>query len=252
MGGICNGIALHGGARPYCATFLIFHDYHRPSVRLSGLMGLPVTWIYTHDSVFLGEDGPTHQPIATLLALRSIPNLDVWRPADAAETAEAWKATILRKDGPSSLVLTRQGLPIYDRTAFGAVSGVHRGGYVLRDTDGTPDVLLLATGSEVATCVDAANNLAARNIQARVISLPCRERFWAQDTDYRDSVLTPGVPRVSLEAGVTLGWERWTGSDGLCLGIDTFGHSAPASVIADKLGFTGDQVAAKAAAHIGR
>jgi transketolase len=252
MGAICNGIALHGGARPYCATFLIFHDYHRPSVRLSGLMGLPVTWIYTHDSVFLGEDGPTHQPIATLLALRSIPNLDVWRPADAAETLEAWKATILRKDGPSSLVLTRQGLPIYDRSTLGAVDGVHRGGYVLRDTDGNADVLLLATGSEVATCMDAAELLSSRGIQARVVSLPCRERFWAQDSDYRNSVLTPGVPRVSLEAGVTLGWERWTGSDGLCLGIDTFGHSAPASVIAEKLGFTGAQVADRAAAHIGR
>jgi len=238
MGSVCNGLALHGGARPYAATFLMFHDYQRPAVRLSGLMNLPVTWIYTHDSVFLGEDGPTHQPIATLLALRSIPNMEVWRPGDANETVTAWRAA-LENRGPTSLILTRQGLPISDQDTGDAVHG----GYVIRDTDGAPDVCLLATGSEVATCIDAAANLADRGIAARVVSLPCRERFWKQPATYRDSVLPPGIPRVSVEAGVTLGWERWTGENAAHVGIDTYGHSAPAAVIAEKLGFTGPHVA---------
>lgn len=247
MGAICNGMALHGGLRPYAATFLMFHDYMRPSVRLSALMGLPCTWIYTHDSVFLGEDGPTHQPIATLLALRAIPRMEVWRPGDATETVVAWKAALERGDAPTSLVLTRQGLPVLSETQ---TSGAVRGAYVLADVD-NPHVILIGTGSEVATCVDAAQELASRGVRARVVSMPCRERFDKQDADYRSSVLPADVVKVSLEAGVTLGWDRWTGSSGLPLGIDDFGHSAPASVIAEKLGFTGTAVADRVVAHLG-
>jgi transketolase len=238
MGAICNGMVLHGGVRPYSATFLMFHDYQRPSVRLSGLMNVPVTWIYTHDSVFLGEDGPTHQPIATLLALRAIPNMEVWRPGDANETIVSWRAA-LERYGPTSLILTRQALPVIGSDTSGAAMG----GYVLVDLDGTPDVCLLGTGSEVATCMDAAKVLASRGISARVVSLPCRERFWGQSAEYKASVLPAGIPRVSVEAGVTLGWERWTGENAAHVGIDTYGHSAPAGVIAEKLGFTGENVA---------
>jgi len=248
MGSICNGMVLHGGTRPYSATFLMFHDYQRPAVRLSGLMNIPVTWIYTHDSVFLGEDGPTHQPIATLLALRAIPNMEVWRPADANETNVSWRAA-LENQGPTSLILTRQGLPVLTAAD---TDGASSGGYVLVDSDGAPDVCLLGTGSEVATCVDAAKILASRGISARVVSLPCRERFWRQSNEYKASVLPAGVPRVSVEAGVTLGWERWTGDNSAQVGIDTYGHSAPASVIAEKLGFTGDNVANVAQNLLGR
>ena len=248
MGAICNGLALHGGARPYSATFLMFHDYQRPAVRLSALMNIPVTWIYTHDSVFLGEDGPTHQPIATLLALRAIPNMEVWRPADANETKISWRAA-LENRGPTSLILTRQNLPTI---AASDTSGAVKGGYVLVDTDSAPDVCLLGTGSEVETCVAAAKVLATRGVAARVVSLPCRERFWSQSREYKASVLPTGVPRVSVEAGVTLGWERWTGDHSAHVGIDTFGHSAPADVIAEKLGFTGDNVANVAQKLLGK
>ncbi len=245
MGAICNGIALHGGAIPYGATFLMFHDYQRPALRLGALMGTPSLWIYTHDSVFLGEDGPTHQPIATLLALRAIPNVQVWRPGDANETVTAWKAALTRTDGPTSLILTRQGLPVFEAAD---TAGAERGGYVLSDCDGTPAVVLMGTGSEVATCIDAQAVLKERGIAARVVSLPCRELFWKQDDAYKASVLPDGIPRVSVEAAVTLGWERWVGANGASVGIDTFGHSAPAGVIAEKLGFTGASVADRAQA----
>ncbi len=248
MAALCNGIALHGGLRAYDATFLMFHDYMRPAVRLGALMKMPVVHIYTHDSVFLGEDGPTHQPISTLLALRAIPNVDVWRPGDAAETIEAWKAALRKTDGPSALILTRQGLPVLDHTELADPGGAARGGYVLSDCEGDAQVCLLGTGSEVATCLDAQQVLAAQGIRSRVVSLPCRERFWAQDSDYKHGVLPMGVPRLSVEAGVTLGWERWVGDNGDCIGIDDFGHSAPASVIAENLGFTSAHVAERAAA----
>lgn len=247
MGAICNGMALHG-LRPYGATFLAFHDYQRPAVRMAAQMELPVVFIYTHDSVFLGEDGPTHQPVATLLALRSLPNVAVWRPADAPETVQAWKAALNRTDGPTALVLTRQSLPIFEHADAPAASSAQRGGYVLKDSPITPRVCLLATGSEVATCMEAQAVLAQRGVHARVVSLPCRELFLEQDAAYRDSVLPPGVPRLSVEAAVTLGWERWTGTDGDQVGIDTYGHSAPAPVLAEKLGLTGAAVAARAEA----
>ncbi|MCB9671714.1 MAG: transketolase [Alphaproteobacteria bacterium] len=241
MGAICNGISLHGGALPYGATFLMFHDYQRPALRLAALMGTPGVWIYTHDSIFLGEDGPTHQPVSTLLAIRALPRVRVWRPADATETVTAWKAALTYDRGPSVLVLTRQGLPTLHASADAA-----RGGYVVEDGGDAPDVCLLGTGSEVETCLDAARILAADGVKARVVSLPCRELFWEQDAAYKASVLPAGVPRLSVEAAVTLGWERWTGTDGAQVGLDDFGHSAPAEVLAEKLGFTGAAVAARA------
>ena len=246
MGSICNGISLHGGLRPYNATFLAFHDYQRPAVRMSALMELPVLYIYTHDSIFLGEDGPTHQPVATLLALRSLPNTSVWRPADAAETAIAWRESLATRRGPSALILTRQGLPVLDRSSFASAEGAARGGYVLADSAGPPDVCLLATGSEVATCLAAREVLAERGLSARVVSLPNRERFLAQDAAYQSDVLPADVPRVAVEAAVTLGWERWTGAGGAIIGIDTFGASAPGGVLAEKFGFTAANVASTA------
>ncbi|MDG1482067.1 MAG: transketolase [Myxococcota bacterium] len=237
MAAICNGMSLHGGISPYCATFLVFHDYMRPSVRLSGLMGLPVTYVYTHDSIFLGEDGPTHQPVEHLMAMRGIPNLYVVRPADAAETVEAWKMALTRHSGPVALSLTRQGLPLLDHTTLGCASGLHKGGYVLSEADhGTPAAVIIATGSEVALALDAQAALSAEGVSVRVVSMPCCEAFEEQSAEYRRAVLPAGVPRVSVEAGITLGWERYVGLEGKAVGINRFGASAPASVLADKLG----------------
>lgn len=241
MAAIANGLALHGGVRPYVATFLVFHDYMRPSVRLSCLMGQPVLYIYTHDSVFLGEDGPTHQPIETLLAMRALPGLEVWRPADANETAAAYTEILKRTDGPCALVLTRQNLPHLPAPAPAEIA---RGAVVRRDPDhGPPQVVLLATGSEVSLCLDAAEVLAGQGIQARVVSLPCLERFEALDQATRDTILPPGVPRVSVEAGATLGWRHLVGESGRAFGIDDFGLSAPAADIAEALGFSPDNIA---------
>jgi len=248
MGGICNGLALHGGLLPFAATFLVFHDYMRPAVRLSALMQQQVVYVYTHDSIFLGEDGPTHQPIETLLAMRAVPGVKVIRPADASETTEAWKAALRYTDGPTCIVLTRQGLPTLDRTAFPTADGLHRGGYVLRHGD---DVTLVATGSEVPLALDAADALDAQGIQARVVSMPDREAFLAQDASYKASVLGT-APRVSIEAGVTLGWGSIVGLEGASIGIDHFGASAPASVLAEKFGFTVDNVVATVHRVLGR
>ncbi len=247
MAAICNGISLHGAHIPYAATFLMFHDYMRNAVRLSSLMHQGVIYIYTHDSVFLGEDGPTHQPVETLCAMRSIPGLRVLRPADAAETVVAWQLAIERRDGPTALSLTRQGLPVLDRESLASADGARQGGYVLSDTDGPADVVLIGTGSEVATLLAAQTELSARGIAARVVSMPSTELFLEQSQAYRDSVLPPGSRRVSLEAGVTLGWHRFVGDQGLAIGIDRFGWSAPANVIADKIGFTGPKVADRVA-----
>ncbi len=239
MASIANGMSLHGGIRPYVATFLVFHDYMRPSVRLSCLMKQPVVYVYTHDSVFLGEDGPTHQPIETLLALRALPGLHVYRPADANETAHAWKAALSRTDGPSALVLTRQNLPNQPVLPHGAMAD---GAYVIRDV-ADPKVVMIATGSEVPLCLDAADLLATQGVAARVVSMPCVERFLALSADKRDAILPPGVPRVSVEAGRTYGWERIVGDTGRSFGIDDFGLSAPAEVIAEELGFTPANIA---------
>ncbi len=245
MGAVVNGMAIHGGLRPYGATFLVFSDYMRPAVRLAALMEAPSLWIWTHDSVFLGEDGPTHQPIEHLMSLRAIPGLWVVRPADAGETAEAWEMVANRHDGPSALVLTRQSLPVLDRS--GREGQVSRGGYVLRDGD---DAVIVATGSEVWVALEAAELLAADGREVRVVSLPCWEAFFAQDEAYRDEVLGNGIPRVSLEAGATLGWERIVGRTGLTIGIDRFGASAKWQDIAEHLGFTPRAVAEKVAAWL--
>lgn len=236
MAAICNGLSLHGGVRPFCATFLVFYDYMRPSVRLSALMGQPVVYIYTHDSVWLGEDGPTHQPIEHLMAMRGVPGLWVVRPGDPTETVEAWKMALARTDGPTALVLTRQNLPNLDRGVYGAVELFHRGAYVLAEADGETAAVLIATGSEVELALRARNALQADGVPTRVVNMPCWEAFEAQDADYQRSVLPRGLPTVSVEAGITLGWQRWTGARGASVGIDRFGASAPGAVVADKLG----------------
>lgn len=246
MAAAANGMALHGGVRPYVATFLAFHDYMRPSVRLAALMGQPVIYIYTHDSVYLGEDGPTHQPIEHLAAMRAMPNLTVIRPCDGDETVEAWKAALARTTGPTALVLTRQNLPHLERTASPA-SDLHKGGYVLSEAaGGAPQVVLIGTGSEVETALQAQQLLAEGGVAARVVSLPSWELFAEQDAAWRASVLPAGVPRVSVEAGTTFGWQGLVGLDGACVGIDRFGASAPGSVVAAELGITAEAVASAA------
>ncbi|WP_370961436.1 transketolase [Amycolatopsis sp. cg9] len=240
MGSILNGIALHGGTRPYGATFLIFSDYMRPPVRLAALMKAPVTYVWTHDSIGLGEDGPTHQPIEQLSALRAIPGLNVVRPADANETAYAWKAVLEDIHHPSGLALTRQNVPVLEGTS---AEGVAKGGYVLADSDGTPDVVLIATGSEVQLAVEAKKTLEADGVQARVVSMPCVEWFDAQDKEYRDSVIPPSVKaRVSVEAGIAQSWHRFTGDAGVNVSIEHFGASADAATLFREFGFTAEAV----------
>ena len=249
MAGISNGMALHGGLQPYAGTFLVFSDYLRPSLRLSALMEQPVVYVFTHDSIGLGEDGPTHQPIEHLMALRAIPNLTVLRPADANEAREAWKVAVTATDEPTALVLTRQKLPVFDRSRLAPAEGVQRGAYVLRETEGTPDVLLIGTGSEVQHALGAADELAEDDIAAQVVSMPSWERFAAQPAAYRHEVLPPEVTaRVSVEAGVTQGWERYIGTKGRAIGVDRFGASAPGEVNMEKYGFTAANVAEEARA----
>jgi transketolase len=250
MAGVLNGMALHGGVRPYGATFLVFSDYARPAIRLAALMGLPVVYVFTHDSIGLGEDGPTHQPVEHLAALRAIPGLVVIRPADAAETAAAWRTALLRRGGPTALVLTRQKLPALAREGTGAVEGVARGGYVLAEaTGGAPRVVLLGTGSEVALCVAARALLEGEGIPVRVVSVPCVELFAAQAADYRAAVLPPAVrARVAVEAGRSVGWHRWVGDGGDVVGLEHFGASAPAERLFAEFGFTPEHVAARARA----
>jgi transketolase len=245
MGGIANGIAYHGGFIPYDATFLTFSDYMRGAVRLSALAGLHVIDVWTHDSVGLGEDGPTHQPVEHYAALRAIPNLWFVRPGDANETAAAWALAVERRGGPVALALTRQKLPVLPGTAEKARDGVMRGGYVLREAGGGgPVLILIGTGSELQLAVAAADALETDGIPTRVVSLPCWERFDAQDQAYRDTVLPPTVrKRVSVEIGVSHGWERWVGDEGAIIGLDHFGASAPAGTIFEHFGFTADRVA---------
>ena len=237
MGAIANGITLHGGARGYGATFLTFSDYMRPSVRLGALMGTPAIWLWTHDSVFLGEDGPTHQPVEHLAALRSIPNLNVVRPADPTEVAVSWELALNAESTPTALILTRQGLPVPASPPDRGL--VAKGAYVRRP--GT-DLVLVATGSEVPLAEQVADRLADRGISARVVSMPCAEIFLDQDAAYQADVLGRGLPIASIEAGVTFGWERFTGTEGLRIGIDRFGLSAPAGDIAQELGLTPEAV----------
>jgi len=242
MSAIMNGIALHGGFRPYGATFLIFMEYARNAVRMAALMKQPVIFVYTHDSIGLGEDGPTHQPVEQLTALRVTPNLDTWRPCDAVESAVAWKAAIERTDGPAALVFSRQGLPHQQRDGE-QLAGIERGGYILRDCEGTPQAILLATGSEVGLAMDAADTLSEAGRRVRVVSLPCAELFARQDAAYRESVLPSDVlARVAIEAGHPDYWYRWVGLDGRVVGMNSFGESAPANLLMQQFGFTVDNV----------
>jgi len=247
MGAIANGIALYGGFIPYAATFLTFSDYMRGSIRLAALSRLGVIYVWTHDSVALGEDGPTHQPIEQVAALRAMPGLDVIRPGDPNEAAAAWVCAVERRDGPTALIMTRQKLPVLDGTAEKARSGVARGGYVLRDASGdatTPDLILIATGSELQLAFGAATALEREGIRSRVVSLPCWERFEAQEAGYRESVLPRAIQgRIAIEALSPFGWERYAGIDGVIVGVDHFGASAPGDEILRRFGFTVDRVA---------
>jgi len=250
MGAILNGMARHGGIIPYGATFLIFSDYMRASIRLAALMGIRVVYVFTHDSIGVGEDGPTHQPVEHLAALRAIPNLHVLRPADANETAAAWKMALERITGPSALVLTRQKLPVLPHAAVYRDGNVYRGVYIYEEgAGGSPSVILLASGSEVHVALAAKKLLEADGVSARVVSFLCRERFEEQPASYREAVLPPSVrARVSVEAGSTFGWERYIGERGISVGIDRFGASAPGDRLFREFGFTPENVAAKAIA----
>ncbi|CAG0935985.1 transketolase [Thermoflexales bacterium] len=243
MGSLSNGLALHGGVIPFTATFLQFADYMRPAIRLAALMEQRVIFVFTHDSLFLGEDGPTHQPVEHLAALRTIPNLTVIRPADANEAAVAWQIAIERQHGPTALIFSRQTMPTFDRAVVAPAERVRKGGYVLIDTEGTPDLILIASGSEVALAAGARDELAKRGLRARVVSLPSWELFDAQPRDYRESVLPPFVKsRLAIEAGVAQGWHKYVGDHGKIMSIERFGASAPYPVLAEKFGFTVDAV----------
>ena len=243
MGAITNGLAAHGGIiRPYSATFLTFSDYMRPAMRIASLMAVPSVYVFTHDSIGLGEDGPTHQPVEHVMSLRAIPQLYVFRPADANETAGAWHTTMMLEYSTAALIFTRQDLPVLEN-AERIREGVAHGGYVLADCDGTPQVILLSSGSEVHIAHDAYKQLMNEGIKTRVVSLPCWELFAEQPDDYKESVLPAAVTaRVSIEAGVTLGWERWIGAKGESIGVDRFGASAPYKRIYEEYGLTADAV----------
>jgi len=253
MGAVLNGLALDG-LRPFGSSFLIFSDYMRPPIRLAALMRLAVIYIYTHDSIGLGEDGPTHQPVEQLIGLRAVPGLITLRPADANEVVEAWRVIVGLKDNPACLVLSRQPLPTLDRSRYADASGVARGGYILADAPSArPDVILIGTGSEVALCLAAAEILARENIAARVVSLPSWELFDRQDEDYRNSVLPKSVrARVSVEAASTCGWERYAGMDGAMLGMHRFGASAPIKDVMKAFGFTADHIVEAAKGQIAK
>jgi transketolase len=245
MTAILNGLALHGGFRPYGGTFLVFSDYARNAVRMAALMRQPVTLVYTHDSIGLGEDGPTHQPIEHLASLRLIPNLRVWRPCDGAETAVAWRDALESESTPTVLALSRQNLPAQSRSAA-QLADIRRGGYVLHEPDGEPAALIIATGSEVGLAVDAARLLAAENIPVRVVSMPCVEAFRAQDAAWRDAVLPPAITaRLAVEAGVPDTWYPFVGAAGSVVCVDRFGASAPAPRLFEYFGFTPEAVAAR-------
>ncbi len=250
MGAAALGVALHGGLIPYTATFLTFSDYMRPAIRLAAMSRERVIFVFTHDSIGLGEDGPTHQPVEQLAALRAIPNLDVIRPADAAETVEAWKAALARKSGPTALALSRQSLPVLDRKECSPASGLKRGGYTLWESEaGLPELILIATGSEVHPALEAGKRLGNEGVRVRVVSLPCWEIFDRRDRKWRESVLPPRVKaRLAVEAGVGLGWERYVGTEGKVVAVDRYGASAPAPVIFRRFGFSVDNIVRRARA----
>jgi transketolase len=251
MGAIVNGMARHGGFIPYGSTFFVFADYVRPAVRLSAIMRIGSVWVFTHDSIGVGEDGPTHQPVEHLATLRAVPDLLVLRPCDANETAWAWKLAIENRQRPTALVLTRQNVPTLDRTVFASAEGTVRGAYVLNPAASQPDVILMATGSEVVLIVEAEKQLAAKGIRARLVSMPCWELFEEQAADYRESVLPDAVTaRIAVEAGVSLGWHKWIGGKGTLVTLDHYGASAPAPKLMEEFGFTVEQVVEKALAAI--
>ncbi len=242
MGAIVNGLTLHG-FKAYSGTFLIFADYMKPAIRLAALMRIPSIFCFTHDSIGLGEDGPTHQPVEQLTALRCIPGLTVIRPADAGETAEAWRAALKHSQGPVALVLTRQKLGFIDRGTYAPASGVARGAYVLADASaGVPRVVLISSGSEVALILAARERLEPAGVPTRVVSMPSHELFAAEPPSYRDEVLPPDVPRVAIEAAHPMSWYRWVGSDGVVLGLERYGASAPYERIYQELGLTVDRL----------
>ena len=247
MGAVANGMALHGGFIPYGSTFLIFSDYMRPALRLSAIMKVGAVWVYTHDGIGVGEDGPTHQPVEHYMALRAIPGLLFVRPGDANETVEAWKVAIRSRNRPTALALTRQGVPTLDRSELASAEGLARGGYVLNPGAGQPDVVLLASGSEVSLIVAAEAELRKQGVSARLVSLPCWELFDEQPAEYRDEVIPPAVTaRLAVETGVRLGWERWIGAAGETITMDRFGASAPGGVLMKQFGFTVDNVVDRA------
>ncbi|HRQ39071.1 MAG TPA: transketolase [Chloroflexota bacterium] len=252
MGGMMNGMALHGGIRPYGGTFLVFSDYMRPAIRLAALMGLPVIYVFSHDSIGLGEDGPTHQPIEQLMSLRLIPGLTVIRPCDAVEVAEAWQIALENKSGPTALILTRQAVPTLNHVQSQITGSVAHGAYVIKQSPRPPQVLLIATGSEVAIALEAEKLLAEQGVSAQVVSMPSWELFAGQSSAYRDTVLPPHLKaRVSIEAGVTLGWERYIGDAGKAIGLNRFGASAPYKTIYEKLGLTPEAMVEAALSAIG-
>ncbi|MFL5734901.1 MAG: transketolase [Chloroflexia bacterium] len=254
MGSILQGIALHKGLIAFGSTFLIFYDYMRPPLRLAAIMRNPLMMVYTHDSVGLGEDGPTHQPVEMLSGMRAVPNLWAVRPADANETRYAWQIALERRDGPTNLILSRQKLPIFDRSQVASAEGVLRGAYVLAEADGgAPDIILIATGAEVPLALEARPKLQEQGVKTRVVSMPCWELFEEQDQSYRDQVLPPGVKkRIAIEAASPMGWLRWVGDEGDIIAVETFGASAPAEIIFEKFGFTVDNVVQHALALLGR
>ena len=244
MGGILNGMALHGGVLPFGSTFLIFSDYMRPAIRLAALMKLPLIFVFTHDSIALGEDGPTHQPVEQISGLRAVPNLTVIRPADANEVAEAWKMALQHRQGPVALLLTRQALPVLDRVRFAKAEGLRRGGYVLADSPGGPsELILIATGSEIHPALEAFEKIRGEGRRVRLVNLASWEIFEGQAQEYRDEVLPPGVSlRISVEAAAPNGWHKYVGREGKVLGIDHFGASAPGKVVLEKFGFTAENI----------
>jgi transketolase len=243
MGALTTGMAMHGGVIPYAATFLVFSDYMRPPIRLAALSQARVVYVFTHDSIGLGEDGPTHQPIEHLMNLRAIPNLTVIRPADAAETVEAWRIALMKADGPTAIICTRQGVPVLDRKVCGPAQGVHRGGYILWESGSNPEAILIGTGSETHIALEAGKQLADEGVKVRVVSLPSWEIFDKQPARYRDDILPSSVKiRVAVEAGIKLGWEHYVGLEGRVIGMEGFGASAPAQVLYEKFGITAERV----------
>ncbi|MCF8094327.1 MAG: transketolase [Desulfobacteraceae bacterium] len=253
MGAILNGMWLHGGLKPYGGTFLVFSDYMRPAIRLAALMRVPAIYVFTHDSLAVGEDGPTHQPVEHLAALRAVPHLQVIRPADANETAEAWKLAMTSPDKPVALVLSRQGLPVIDRSRHAPAEGVKNGAYVISESTGKPDIIIIATGSEVSIALQAQEKLAEKNVDARVVSMPCWERFEKMPQDYREQILPPDAKcRLAVEAGVSMGWEKYVGPEGGILGLDDFGVSGKGAEVLSNFGFTAENIIKKALELLGK